>query len=58
MFEPKQFGPQPSNVSKLAKNQRDYQNLLLIVREHREWLADNYPRLVSGAQQPAVAGKA
>ncbi len=44
-----------SNSSKLTKKQRDYQNLLLIVREHREWLAENYPTLVSGAQQAAAA---
>jgi hypothetical protein len=44
--------------SRLTKNQRDYQKLLLVVREHREWLAENYPSPVSCAQQAAAAEKA
>jgi hypothetical protein len=44
--------------SRLTKNQLDYQKLLLVVREHREWLAENYPNPVSSAQQAAAAEKA
>ena len=55
MFDPRQDRANAIESSKLTKKQRDYQKLLLIVREHREWLAENYPTLVSGAQQAAAA---
>ena len=55
MFDPRQDRANTIDSSKLTKKQRDYQKLLLIVREHREWLAENYPTLVSGAQQAAAA---
>ena len=57
MFEPRQCA-NAIDSSKLTEKQRDYQKLLLVVREHREWLAENYPNLASGAQQAAAAGKA
>jgi len=57
VFEPRQCA-NAIESGKLTKNQRDYQKLLLVVREHREWLTENYPHLVSGAQQAAAAEKA
>ncbi len=55
MFDPRQDCANTIDSSKLTKKQRDYQKLLLVVREHREWLAENYPTLVSNAQQAAAA---
>ncbi len=61
MFDSRQDRANTIESSELTKKQRDYQKLLLVVREHREWLAENYPTLVSGAyvgsaQQAAAAG--
>ena len=58
MFNPRQDLANAIESSMLTKKQRDYQKLLLVVREHREWLAENYPNLASGAQQAAAAGEA
>jgi hypothetical protein len=54
VFDPRQDRAHAIECSKLTKKQRDYQKLLLVVREHREWLAENYPNLASGAQQVAA----